>query len=225
MVAKLLTGSLLVLFSLNGVAQNPFMDDANGRPLYLRTSYSGEGSPYFSETYNEAEVTGADGKLYRNVRVKINLLDNEVLYLDAAGKEMIATMPIQKIRLLGFIDATGVSDKVLKSNGQSLNTPNAPVYEVMDSGRCVLLKQVKVTFKDEKRYNEASVTRVFKRIESYFVLMAGGKLQKLGQGKEDVLAILKDKEALVRAFIDMNNLKCRRAEDYKQVFGYYNSLF
>ncbi len=214
MAAKLCVIALL-LFSLSARAQNPFLDDANGRPQYLTTSYHSEGSPYFHDEYNTAEITSLAGKVYRDVKVKVNLTTNEILYRTGDGKEMVAILPIKRIKFAAW---------TLESFGQPINSPNTLVYQVLDSGKCTLLKQVKITYRDDKPFNQASVTRIFKRDESFHVLIVGGMVQKLNPGKDDMLDLLKDKQAQVRTFIESNKLKCRQEEDYRKVIAYYNSL-
>jgi hypothetical protein len=106
-----------------------------------------------------------------------------------------------------------------------MNTPKTPVYEVLDSGRCSLLKLIKVSYSDHRKFNEASTTRAYQRNETYHLLLPDGKTAKLSPGKEEIVGLLKDKEAPVSAFIDEKRLKCRNGEDYKKVVDYYNSLF
>lgn len=231
MYAKLLMAVLFPFIftegysQLNTLGSNPFMADANGRPMYLKNEYAVEGSPYFNEGYLIAEITSTAGKVYPNVQVKVNLAENEVLYLADDGKEMIATISIKKIRFIKFISKEGIADKVLESFGQPMNTPKNPVYDVLEAGKASLLKQIRVTFQDNRRFNEASVTRTFQRSEIYHILLPDGKIQKLGSGKDDMVALLQDKKAEVSAFIDEKRLKCRNVEDYRKVITYYNSLF
>jgi hypothetical protein len=225
MTARIWLAGLLLALCFNGFAQsNPFMNDANGRPLYTGTTYKSEGSPYYFDQYMPAEVTSLEGKVYKDIKVKINLVVNELSFMTAEGKEMVAVLPIKKVKFLYAAEGQDGIGRVLESYGQPINSPNTPVYEVMDTGRCTLLKLVKVTYRDSKEFNQATTVRVFQHTESFHVLWAGGKIEKLGAGKE-VAALFKDKEALVRAYIETNKLKCRSAADYRKVVGYYNSLF
>ncbi|WP_315821655.1 hypothetical protein [Paraflavitalea speifideaquila] len=128
MYAKLLTAFLCLLQAAGALAQtsNPFLNDANGRPMYMQTSYRSEGSPYYHEQYSLAEITSVAGKVYSNVNVKINIQTNEVLYMSADGKEMITTMPVKRIRFIGFMSEQGAADRILESFGQPLNTTGTP---------------------------------------------------------------------------------------------------
>jgi len=92
----------LLLFKV-GFAQKDvelFKNDAKGRPLYLTVNFATEGSPYFAEDYQPAQLTIMGGAVYNNVKVKLNLLDHLVQYLQPDGREMITEMPVQKIKFL-----------------------------------------------------------------------------------------------------------------------------
>jgi hypothetical protein len=220
---------LLLFIPLGGFAQlntegsNAFKSDVNGRPLSLiNANYKIDGSPYYFDQYMPAEVTTMDGKVYRDVQVKINLLEHELAFLTADGKEMVSILPVKKVRFLEMPEGAG---KVLESYGQPINAPDALVYEVVDTGRCTLLKLIEVSYHDSKESGHVNITRIFQRTESFHVLWTGEKVERLGSGKEAMAAVFKDKEAPVRSFIAMNRLKCRSAADYKKVVGFYNSLF
>ena len=77
---KLVTFLMILLASVAVInaQQNPFMNDANGRPLYWGANYVPDGTPYFHEQYNWADITTLKGTVYKDVRVKYNLLDRVV---------------------------------------------------------------------------------------------------------------------------------------------------
>src|SRR5258708_10644891 len=90
-----------VCLSLSGslCAQAPFsfMEDGNGRPLFIQSNYIAEGSPYFNDEYIMAQVTALNGAICRNVQIKINLLDHIIQYLGHVGKEMITETPVKEV--------------------------------------------------------------------------------------------------------------------------------
>lgn len=210
---------------LGDLGSNPFMTDATGRPLYLHTSYNSEGSPYYHDAYLLADVTALTGKVYAKVKVKFNVQTNELLYMADNGTEMIALMPVRRIHFMGLMQEGQNKEKVLESVGvEPLNTPNAAVYEMADTGRIAVLKQVKVTFTDNKPFNQATVVRTFKRKETWHVRLADNTVVKLETGKDAVLALLADQQPAVTAYIDQEKLKCRSIDEVRQVIRYYNTL-
>ena len=202
-----------------------FKSDAYGRPLYLTTSFPAEGSPYFSNDYHLAWITAVNGNVYDGIKVKINLQDHLIQYIASDGKEMITDMPVKKIVFRDFPDENGsTGDVLLESFSGALNSPGTAVYEVLDTGKISLLKKITVTYRDDKKYNEASTTRIFERKEVYCSLDTGGQIKKLEKGRAAMLELFNDKKDKVASFIDQHNLNCRTEASFKNIFRYYNSL-
>src|SRR6185436_17708883 len=139
---------------------NPLLADMSGKPLYLQENYIAEGSPYFPDQYQFAEITLVCGKVYRDIQVKVNIMENKVLYLDEDNKEMITTSPIKRIKFYS-ISAEDGSNTVLESFNGGLNMDKTPIYQVLDSGTYTLLKKIVVTYRDNKGYGQSLVTRTF----------------------------------------------------------------
>ncbi|MBO9564406.1 MAG: hypothetical protein J7621_16595 [Niastella sp.] len=230
---NILTFLLALLVAAAGHSQitaNPytvhFMTDANGRMVSEMTDMRVEGSPWYSDEYNLAAVTAITGKVYDSIAVKFNVQANELTFKTPDGKEMVAIMPIRRIRFFNIKDDAGTHAAILETvGGQPLNTANAPVYELVDTGHITTLKQIKVTSKDVKEFNEASPLRKYTRKETWYVRLPGDKIEKLESGKEPLLTLLKDKSTEITAYTEKEKLKCRSIDDCRQVIRYYNTLF
>lgn len=194
-----------------------FKNDAKGRPLYLTVNFATEGSPYFAEDYQPAQLTIMGGAVYNNVKVKLNLLDHLVQYLQPDGREMITEMPVQKIK---FLNSGNI---ILQSFGGPLNMAGADIYQVLDTGHIQLLKKITIAFRDSQNYNEASTTRIFEHKESYYSLTGSGELKKLEKGRGAILELFRLKKDAVASFIDQGHLNCKSEADYKALFSFYNS--
>ena len=205
-----------------GAQQNPFMNDAVGRPLYLQTNYTAEGSPYLYENYRPAEITTTNNRVYKDVNVKINLAENIVQFINDRGEELVATIPIKQIRLLGLNSTGGLQELVFLSLNKSINTPNDSVYQVLDSGRVSLLAHVRVNYRDEKRYGQAGITRIFKTSYTYYI-WRDGKKERLERNKDAVLQALADKRTEVEAYVRKESLGYRSENDLAKIFRFYNS--
>lgn len=205
------------------VAQaNPFMKDVNGRPLYLRITYVAEGSPYLEDAYRAADITTSGNKTYSNIMTKVNLMENTVQFLSSDGVEMIATMPVKRIRFYGT-PATESGNLVLESDG-AINDAGARIYRVLDSGRISLLKHLKVVFRDDRRYNEATVTRVFTQTPVLYAYR-DGKEARVEKNREFLLQLFADKAKEVDRFISEKDVNLKSEKDLVQIFHFYNSLF
>ena len=219
---------LLLIFCASvfkGQSSNPFMTDADGRPLYLHADYKADGSPYLSDKYQLADVIAADGKIYTGIMVKIDLAENRVVYMVKEGMEMVASLPVSKIVFNNYINDDGVIESnVFIGYPKALNEPGNAVYQVLETGNATLLRNIKVTYRDDRKYNEAGKTRIFSQTEGLFALLPGNKLVKVEKGQEALAALFPDKMKEVAAFIQSSHLKCKSKEDAVAVFKFYNSL-
>ena len=202
---------------------NPFLKDVNGRPLYLHITYAAEGTPYLEDAYRPADITTTGNKTYTGIMVKLNLVENDVQFLGPDGSEMLATMPISKIKF-HKTEKEGAANNLLVQSFSAINEPGAKVYAVLDSGKISLLKHLKIGFRDDRRYNEATVTRVFSPLHMYYAYRKG-KEAKIEKSSSFLLNLFADKRKEVELFMKKRNGKLRTEEDLLAVFHFYNSLF
>ena len=202
---------------------NPFMKDVNGRPLYLRITYVPDGTPYLEDAYRPADITTTNNKTYTGIMIKVNLLENDVQFLSPDGAEMLASMPIKKIRF-HKTEKPGAANNMVLESFSAINERGAKIYAVLDSGKISLLKHLKVAFRDDRRYNEATVTRIFTQTPIYYAYK-DNREAKIEKNKDFILQLFRDKRAEVERYINENNIKCRSEDDLYAVFHFYNSLF
>ena len=216
-----------LIYSGSGAqSANPFMKDAHGRPLYLRTTYVAEGSPYFYDDYCFAEITLTNGKVYPDVKVKIDLANKSILYMTESGVEMIASTPIRQVKLMSFIsDETDYGEAILRGFNSPLNAADGNIYQVLEDGKTKLLKEVIVTYSDTKKYGEANITRVFTKKEIFFAVFENKKeLRKVDKNKSSLISMFETKQTEIRNYIENQKLKCKSEQDLIKVFNYYNSI-
>ena len=200
-----------------------FMNDANGRPMYMHADYAIEGSPFFSNDYCTANLKLRKGKTYNGIKVKLNLQENLVVYDAGDGKEMIATSPVEKIEFQHCNDAT--KNKVLVTGYPAIDKQDvSSFYVLMDSGSMQLLKYISVNYRDTKYYGDPNMTRVFEQKESYYAYSAAKGMMRLSKENDVILAIFNNRKQELAKFITANALKCKREEDLIKIFAYYNSL-
>lgn len=215
-------------FDRNLSGGNAFANDINGRPMYLKTEYTADGSPYLYEEYCLAEVTMLTGKVYDNVRAKINLQEKLLIYPLDNGMEMILTSPILKIKFYSIVtQGTAFPERTFMGHGKALNDPGGEIYEVMyEDSASKLLKRVAISYTDSKGYGEATITRSFRRSTSYFAAVpsSGKELVKVEKDPKAVSALFGNKTAAIKSFIDQKKFKCKSEEELIEVFKYYGTL-
>jgi hypothetical protein len=225
-IVMLILGSSSASFCQSETGASPFMNDSNGRPLYLKTNYTADGSPYLFDDYLPATLTTESGRVYKDVMIKLNLVDNEVLYRLADGKEMVSTTPIQKISMFAIGQLySGLDSMIISGINTPLNSRGAITYIVYSSGKLTLLKKVSVTYKDMQEYGNTNTTRVFKRKESFFFMDKKGVTDQVGKSTQAVLDLFNDKRKNVEQYVNQNRLDLRNEKHLVSAFNYYNSLF
>jgi hypothetical protein len=99
-----------------------------------------EGTPYFNEAWMKGSLDLSDGHGYENLWLKIDLMDNSLLYLDVDGKEMIATSVIKNLRLIDSV--TGKKyDFVHSSFIVSSSKIEPGWYQILTSGKATVFKR------------------------------------------------------------------------------------
>ena len=203
---------------------NPFLNDGNGRPLYLQTTNNSEGSPYFNPEYKKANIVLEDGRMARNIKVKFDLLNNQIQYLNEKGAEMIPNLPIRSfIFVEPFFDQP--RDFVMFQNGFPAIgrfTP-ATYYQVLDTGSIKLLKSIKVNYRDDKPYGSPEITRIYEKTVGYYAYVPDGEMIKIEKEKEVFAQIFKTRQEEILAFINEKKLKLKTESDYLEIFWFYQT--
>lgn len=200
---------------------NEFLRDINGNAIFLKTEYTAEGTPFFSDKYCNANIKVFNGKRYRDMPVKLNLLDNRVIYRAPNGNEMEALTQIESI----VFDAC--DDKITRTVFRS-GYPFAgqqtekTYYQVLDSGNIQLLKYWKVNYTDQKPYSSATIVRKFEVKPEYYAYSPEKGMIKLEKGNETALNIFPEKKAKAMQFVTDQHLRLRKEDDLVKLFFYLN---
>lgn len=220
--------AVLLCSPLFGLAQatfmtesNTFLSDINGNPIFTKAEYNAEGSPYFSDRYCNANIKVMNGKHYRDMPVKLNLLDNRVIYRAPNGSEMEAITPLESIH---FNACDGRSTMTLFRSGYPLTGQlnERTYYQVLDSGKLQLLKYWRVQYTDQKPYSSAVTIRKFDVKPEYYAYRPETGMVKLEKGNETALDILLEKKNKASQFVNEQRLKLRKEDDLVKLFAFLN---
>lgn len=205
---------------------NPFRDDQNARNVSNKPDeLNAEGSPFLIDDFIPMEVTLVQGGVYTGVKIKLNVVDNEIFFTTESGQILATSTPVKRLRFNRVKeDESGMEEVILESIGAPINSPNTPIYQVLTEGKARLLKQIIISYSDVRKYPEGIMARVFKKKSALFASVNGQPPVKIEKNKSDVLSVLKDKQKEVSSFIDKEKLKCKTEEDIAKVFSYYSSL-
>jgi len=191
--------------------------------IYMGTKYVRvtAGTPFFKEKFMHAVLYDRTGDRYRAHAVRLNLLDNEINFLGADGKEMIASTPIRQVDLTDstsgekfyFVqgDAIGATDRTL----------NQAWFQVLVNDKTSLLAQLKKRIHEQPSYGTATQEQDIMTIE-YYYLHKDGNLTPI-KNWQDLQDQLKDQKPTLDVFIKDHKLKGKNFGDYTQLVTAYNA--
>jgi hypothetical protein len=181
-----------------------------------------EGSPFFNKEMMRGAIILSKGSEYKNVLIRLNLLETQVNYIDEKQMEMIATTPVREVVLWDTIaqkDHRFVYSKYIETRGVE---PGKDFYELLYKGKAELYKQYKKDITESKPYGSATYEQTIHEKALYYVLLNGKwtRAKKL----KDLSEILSNQKNKIQQFISDNKLYADNDDNFVAVIGYYNSL-
>lgn len=227
---------LLLLFSLRAKSQlrsaqgNYTPPTANARfyqnadlPV-IKDKYPkfASGSPYFLEDWIEGDIQLSTGEIYHNVKMRLDLVENTLQYVNDKGVEVVAGSNIKTILLNDSIN--GHKYKFVHSAYIGGATSVEPGwYQVLASGNATFFKRTVKSIVEPRNYssgdNEPSVNS-----QTEYYLYADWGLSRIKKIKEIPL-LLKDKTDELEKYIATKKLSGKSDPDFVSLIEYYNGLF
>jgi hypothetical protein len=179
------------------------------------------GTPFFKENFMKAVLFDGGGGRYRCNGVRINLLDNEINFLDPTGKELVSSSPIRSLALTDSV----TKEKYLFVWGAQLSPDdkllNRVWFQVLVNDETTLLGLIKKRVHEAPAYGTATTEQDIVTSESYY-LHHNGVLTPV-KGWQDLQDQLQDQKALLTQYIHDHKLKGKSADDYTQLVTAYNT--
>jgi DNA-binding PadR family transcriptional regulator len=194
------------------VAGTPFLNSKFSRVV--------EGTPFFNEQMMKGAIILSEGREYKEIMVRLNLLESQVNYMEKQI-EMIATTPVKEVVLWDTIRR--IDHRFISSNYiEATEKPEKDFYELLQSGKAELYKQYKKRIQENTPYGSATVEQTIKTNILFYVLFnkQWTKIKKL----KDLPTILADKKDEIQKFINEKNLTADNEASYDAVIDHYNNL-
>jgi hypothetical protein len=180
-----------------------------------------EGSPYFNENWTRGSVIMPGGRRYDSLQLKLDLLANELHFLNIAGQELVASSPVNEVILIDTV--SGIQFRFVHSSVIAVSTPpDQGWYQLLFEGSVSLFVLLHKEISEYRPYNSATTEQTIKTTPRYFIVLNNSftRIKKLSE----LADLLKDKSQEVKNYIDSNRLSGKSAADYISVLSYYNSL-
>ena len=211
------------VFAQSDTGANPFINDSNGRPLYMKSNYNTEGSPFLFEDYLPASLISLDGKYYSNIMVKVNLVDREIYYRLPDGKEMVSTTPVKQITFNIAPSAYPRLDStIITGINSAVNVKGAAIGMVCSDGKLKLVRKIIITYKDVQEYGNTNITRTFTRKEYFEYIRGDHSGEKLPKSPDAIVMLMNDRKQDIQQLLILEKLDLRNDNDIIRLFQFYN---
>jgi hypothetical protein len=211
---------LLLFISLaysNAKAQ-ALISDISGSPVSESKYVNVEGNPFLTEEWVKSDVKLANGTVYKDVAVRLDVVTDELLFKNTDGKILAFVDPVAEFTFIStnqhFIN--GIS-------GLSGYTPKS-YFQALNEGKAKILKKTNKTVVERKEYNSATTTKSFVENSAYFLLTSAGQIVPLKKDKKFILATLGDKSGPLETYINDKKLNLKKDADLTNLVDYYNTL-
>jgi hypothetical protein len=180
------------------------------------------GTPYFTDQWLKAKGLTAAGKVYSTGALKLNLLDNQILFLDLSGNELVSSVALSELFLLDTITGSEyhfVHSSVLSKNAAAKNG----WYQQLTTGKASLYQYYQKQLTESKPYGSATTEQNIVTKEQFFIYV-NEKLYQMKKPK-DVLAILTDKKKELEENLNKKDFQqLTAAEQVMLLVNLYNVL-
>ena len=199
--------------------------DKNGRP-FLRESDNTdiEGSPYLIEGFRYANVTLNKGVVYENIKVKLDICNNEAHVIGDDQKEMIVQDGlISEILLTDSANGKVIFYKFQTSFPDIDKNGIYSFYQVLSGGNIQFLRSIKKEIVQTKDVMSGEVKKEFVQYEEYYVYNYGIML-RLKKEKEFVLDLFDDEKEKISEYLKNKKMNYKSINMLTELFDYYNSF-
>ena len=180
------------------------------------------GSPFFNDKMMLGILISITGIEYRELAVRLNLMESHINFLNDKQVEMLVAIPIRELTLLDTLNKKKyhfIHSDFIKTYEKT----EKGFYQVLQKGKACLYSFYKKTIKETRAFNAATFEQSIQTDVTHLVLL-DGRWKKFNKIKS-LPSLLSDKKNEVQKYIYMNDLSGYKQEDVELVINYYNSLF
>ena len=182
-----------------------------------------EGSPFFKDEWMKGSVIVKSGDQYDNQLLRLDLISNELHYLDSVGQEMITTEKVAEAILKDTL--SGKRYRFVYSTAIDVPKSEKPAngwYELLSMGTANMFCKHQKEIVETRPYGAATYDEAIKTTSLYFLANNGSfyRIKKI----KDIPDILSDKRSELINYINNKDLSGKSDSDYSSLIDYYNSL-
>ena len=176
-----------------------------------------EGSPYFRDLWTEAIMQSTEGKLYKMDKVKLDLVTNDISFIDRDGVERISMVQIKAIQF--NVPDTTAGCRFIKMPLSEGSKKEEWFNEVVRNERVSLYKRIVKQVSESMPYGTSTMQQRIHDQQKLF-LFQNNKLLPV-KSVSELPALLPDKKQEMQSFISKLDKKIRTEEKFRMAIEYY----
>ena len=211
---------LCMLMVWTGYCQDMILHDPVSAKVFNSTKYSEvRGTPFLFDKWIKGSVTIPRGT-YVDLQLKYDVYGNTVYYnredqsfefQDPVLSFILMPVPGDSLSYMYF--AKGITAPGLKET---------QFVQILAEGKIALYKS-EIKLLSELNEINRGVVQSFSKSSRYFALK-NNVIELIKLNKNEIIALIADKEKEVTAFISKNNLSFKKEQDIIAIIDYYNTL-
>jgi hypothetical protein len=179
-----------------------------------------DGTPYFTDRWMKGTVLVEDSE-YRNVFLRVNILETSLEFMDKKGEQMVCTMPIKQVVLNDSISGAQYHFTHSSFLSENAETKQSWLLELA-SGHAKLYKHEKKIVNENRPYNSATTEQRILNNYAYYILFEN-QLRRVKK-TSDIAELLVSKKPALLDYIKTNKLSAKDEKDMTRLVNYFNSL-
>ena len=201
-----------------------FISDVNGQPF--QNKYDNYvGSLFLNDEFQLADIVLQNGKSFQNVKTKINLLDQEMVFLSTDGKfGILGNGQVKEIRFLASNkDSNAV--RMFRTGFPKVDVlyPYS-FYEVLADGKIVLLKSIMKYAVENKNELSGEVSRQIETVENLYTFK-DNQMKRIKKDRDMIYDLMSDKKGEIGSYQKKSNPNLKNLTELINLVKFYNGLF
>lgn len=199
------------------------LKDNNGRPIITK-KYDPDiqGTPFLIDNWTDADLLLINGNSCKQVKLKLNIENDELNYLDSAKQTVVLKKGLIKTIHL-FITQPGKTDTLVFKNGYPKidNADTGTYFQVLADGKITLLKLHRKAITVLKNDLSGQVEKEFTTYTDYYVFY-NNEIKLLKRNKQFISDLMKDKKGFVENNIEGKNINFKNIESLQRLIDLFN---
>jgi hypothetical protein len=197
--------------------------DINGHPI-VNPTVDVDGTPLFIAGWKPGSIQLADGRIFANVPVELDLEKETVHYRRADGNEIeIESGLVRQVTIRDTVPYANLAYQFVCEYPPIDNQNATSFYLLLDSGKVCFLECIWKKFYEKKNEYSGETNREY-RIYNDFYVYSQGKITRIKRDTKFFLALTSDKLNQMEAYLQNNKTSLRSEEDIRRFLHYYNGL-